>query len=352
MKLVGKEKLSYYFQLILIFFVIINFVGCGMEKGKWRVSGEMEDMQAGELWIYCLTDEVEHHDTIHVEGNHFTYTGTIGEDIVPYLIVYPNATEHVVFAESGKMLDYSVVAHDLRNYKVTGSKTNKIMNSFREETAEIPDIKRLQGVAKQYIKKYAESPVATYLLDRYFIQEMGTNDTQKLSEISTLLNLIEEAQPGNDYVKTIRGKIHRINKNKKGNVLPKQTLTSLTNEKIELQKIKNKHILLCFWATWMDNPVYHINKMKAFKEKYAQKNDIRVLTVTLDGSRYQWRNFLADDSTTLTNCYDGLSWDSPLVKQLGIPSVPYYVLTDKNKKITASNSNLDALQDGLEPTTP
>ena len=333
---------------IIVAVVAVALAGCGPEKGKFVIKGEMEDMAAGELWIYNESEGTARYDTVKVEDGEFRYEGTVGDEVVAYYLVYPNATEHVIFAESGKTLTYSVTAHDLKNYSVEGNDANELMNLFRTQTSDITTENDMLRECENFIRKYPDSPAAIYLYDRYFIQNTAVSQ-QKLQQ---LLKVLATVQPKNDLVRLMTGKLNNTAKRKVGKMLPDIILKDAKDRDVALRTARDSMTMVWFWATWMRNEYTEAEKVRAFREKYAAKNRIRMITITLDGSKNQWQDFIREDSTGFIHCYDGMSWESPAVKRLGVMSVPYYILADKENKITAESDNLDALQDGLEPTTP
>ena len=77
-------------------------------------------MPAGELYIYNLSDDYAKFDTILVQNGEFLYKGQT-EECTPYILVFPNGMEQIIFVNAGEELRYEAVANDLRRYVVNGS---------------------------------------------------------------------------------------------------------------------------------------------------------------------------------------------------------------------------------------
>ncbi|MCQ2095671.1 MAG: DUF4369 domain-containing protein [Bacteroidaceae bacterium] len=320
---------------------------CAPKAPKFRLSGYIDNMKTGKVFIYNEDDVNAFLDTIFIENSRFTVEA-VSEGVTPFYLVFPNAVEQVIFAEGGKSLHYEASLNDLKNYTVDGSEANEIMNEFRKQVSHTSEEAEIRSVAMQFIKTYPDSPVAVYLLDRYFVRV----DRIDLARLTSLFKAVKTVQPDNEYIQSLEGKLKMLGSGRKGKVLPSVRMETSGKDSLNIKDYKNGYELIYFWATWMRNVDDVIGKVGEFYEKYGKKHDIKVVSVSLDGSKYQWQEFVRYDTVHTVHLYDGLAWDSPAVRKLGVASLPFFVLADKNKKITATGSNLDALQDGLEPTTP
>ena len=336
-----------YRWLITSLALTLLLCGCGPSAPDFKIKGVLENMKGGELYIYNLNDETATLDTLRVKNGKFTYEGT-ANGIVPYILLFPNAVEQVVFAEGGKTLKYKSSLNDLKNYTVDGSETNELMNEFREKINKESRQSTIRNIAAHYVNTYPDSPVALYLIDRYFLQE----DAVDINTVTSLYDAVKFVQPKNLDVLSLGNKIDLAKNGKKGQKIPDLKMVTFKKDTISLRQPNHDHTLLVFWASWQNDSYHIIDNVNSFYDKYGKGNDIKILAVSLDGAKYEWESFVRDDTLAITHLYDGLAWESPVVKKLGITKIPYYIMADKKFKITARSNNLDALQDGLEPTTP
>ena len=111
--------------------LLLLLVSCGPGGNSFRMKGTFRDMQAGELYIYNQNGDHARLDTLTVQEGRFRYKGETDE-VTPYILVFPNGVEQVIFAGPNEDLEYEATANDLRNYVVNGNEENKLMNKFRE----------------------------------------------------------------------------------------------------------------------------------------------------------------------------------------------------------------------------
>ena len=139
--------------------VFVLLLSCGPQPPAFRLKGKIENMKGGYLYLYNLTEGNSSIDTLLVKDGKFSYEGT-ADGIEPFILVFPNAVEQVIFAEGGKTIDYKASLNGLKYYKVEGTETNELMSEFRAKTADESSATAVRNIATHYIKTYPDSPIA------------------------------------------------------------------------------------------------------------------------------------------------------------------------------------------------
>jgi thiol-disulfide isomerase/thioredoxin len=128
---------------------------------------------------------------------------------------------------------------------------------------------------------------------------------------------------------------------------PEIALPDPNGDTIRLSSTRGSVVLLDFWAAWcgpcrMENP----NLVKAY-EKYHRKG-FDIFQVSLDKTRDAWLKGIEDDKLgKWTHVSDLKYWNSSVVQQYGIESIPSNLLLDKEGRIIASNLRGAALEQKL-----
>lgn len=323
--------------------VLLVMVSCGPGGSKFQIKGEFKDMPAGMLYVYNLGDETACFDTIYINNGEFKYIGHV-EELTPYYIVFPNALEQVFFAAPGDNLTYKASANDLKNYSVGGSDENQLMNRFRKDIDGLSDI-QAQDMAARYIKENTDSYVAVYLFERYFAK----NENARLNDIKEQLNILKPKWQDNMLLKETEYKLKQMSSTGIGKKLPDVKLETKQKEQIRLSKINSDYTLLLFWASWIDYQYEFIEGFRDLSKKYGEnKSSLKIITVSLDNQIFRWQDFIGNDTLYSSHVCDGLAWETPLVRQLGIMSLPTYILADKNHKIVAKGTTIKELRSDLK----
>ena len=120
---------------------------CGLSGSSFRIRGKFRDMQAGELYIYNLSSKNARLDTLTIQEGKFLYRGE-ADEVTPYMLVFPNGMEQVIFVGPATDVEYEATANDLKNYVVNGSEENQLMNQL------LKNQKKLQKPAMLVMKRF------------------------------------------------------------------------------------------------------------------------------------------------------------------------------------------------------
>ena len=329
-------------HILYIIVTVLLLVACGPSGSSFRIRGSFRDMQAGELYIYNLSSDNAGIDTMTVQEGKFQYKGQT-EDVTPYILVFPNGMEQVIFVGPGEDLEYEATASDLRNYVVNGSAENKLMNQFRQETYPLNQ-SLVPEVAKNYIKENAASPVAIYLLDKYFCQDSKTD----YKELQTLFKAVKEKQPRNRTLLTLEREMAKAHLLQNGKKLPNVSLVKKDKSTAKLWGKSKDYNLIVFWSTWMPNGYGILPEIRRRNRDYKEDGRLRTVAISLDVARHNWESQITQDSLDIEHYCDGLGFESEAVKKFGISSLPYYIITDKSHKILEKGNDIKELEKDLK----
>jgi thiol-disulfide isomerase/thioredoxin len=135
-----------------------------------------------------------------------------------------------------------------------------------------------------------------------------------------------------------------------GKEVPDIALPDPEGKVVKLSDLKGKYVLIDFWASWCgpcraENP----NVVKTF-EKYKDKG-FRIYSVSLDASKEAWLKAIQKDNLQHEGWYhvsDLKQWESSVVPDYGLHSIPFTVLLDKNGKVIAKNLRGAQLEEKLK----
>lgn len=302
-------------------------------------------MQNGRLYVYNLHDDRARFDTLTVQNGAFRYRGEIDE-VTPYILLFPNGVEQVVFVGPGQDLEYEATANDLKNYVVNGSEENKLMNRFREETFAAKS-EETKAVAYTYINENSFSPVALYLFERYFVQDANVND----KDVSQLIDTLKAKHPYNRYLLGVERRLAAARRCVPGKTLANVPLMDKNYKTVWLgKKAKSPRHLIVFWSTWMDGSVDFMWRLRRTTDSIRQDKKLWVTTVSLDVERYRWEDAVRPDTSAvaLEHFCDGLAWESKAVKQLSVETLPCLILTDENQRVLERADDIAKLSEMLK----
>ncbi len=322
--------------------LVMLLTACGVDSHHFKLRGRMLNMNQGEFYVYDPEGVVGGIDTIQVSGGRFTLEIPCSSPAT-LMLVFPNFSEQPIFAQPGKTVDVDGDASHLKELKVTGTKDNELMTSFRQHTAQAapPDIRK---EVKQFVADHPQSPVGNYLVRRYFIAA----EEPDYAEAHRLITILRSKQPDNiSLIRTANlvGAYAKVGKNA---TLPVITDYDINGRLVTSSDYSGPLALICTWATWNYESTAQLRRIKAVQRK--SNGRLKVLTIALDASKADCQRRLRQDSIPWQNICDGQLFDGRTVKALGLMTVPDNILL-KNGRIVArglpTNELLSKIEDNL-----
>ncbi len=180
----------------------------------------------------------------------------------------------------------------------------------------------------------------------------------KMHELYTSLNSSDKGFEGyinrldNEVIKYIQEHISQFAINQ---TMPNFELLNLKGEKVSLESLKGKTLVLDFWATWCGPCIRSFPAMKAAQEMYANDNNVKFLFInTWERDKNYKENvasFISKNNYPFEVVYDDQKDPNNgkiLAEKLGITGIPAKFIVDKDGiiryKLTGSSSEIDYIK--------
>lgn len=330
---------------MLIAICLLCFMtACGPGGKSYRIHGTIAGMKTGELYIYQQSDDNARFDTIQVKDGTFRYAGEVS-GTTPVFLFFPNALEQVIFVGGGQSIEYQAEANKLQDYTADGNEDNKLLNELRKNILG-KDTKQTTTACAQFIRKNKHTAAAVYVFQRYFLQDENT----PISQLKDLLSLLRKQQPNNRQLLADEGYVRQLQAGRPNSSMPKLKLHLAGNHTVDLRHPDKDYMVLCFWATWMQNSWEYNTTIQDILQRYGQQ--ITVVNLSLDTQIFKWQEYIGTDTLTHLHYCDGMSWDNKVVKALGVRNIPTYFIVDHQGIIRKRGTDLGTLQRNLSELLP
>jgi thiol-disulfide isomerase/thioredoxin len=140
-----------------------------------------------------------------------------------------------------------------------------------------------------------------------------------------------------------------------GEVAPEIMLPKLDGENFQLTQLKDKLVLVYFWASWCAPCRKKAPDMVEVFEKFKDadfedgENGFEIVYVSLDKNEVAWKRSIEKDGIgAFIHIGDMKGWKSPTMKTYNIRRIPSNVLLDGKGKVLALNLSPDDLKKKLK----
>lgn len=319
-------------------FTFFLLTSCGSSSRRFRLEGQFKNLNQGEFILYNLDLGIK--DTIAVRDGRFVLDRPM-TDTVTFVMLFPNFSELPIFVCPGAEIEMEGDVTHLRETTIKGTDDNEAMTAFRIKTNEMtpPDV---QKQAQQFIKEHPTSPVSNYLLRRHFIQCPEPDYPLALKLCADL----HKAQPQNQQLARLNTLLENLKNNTQEGALPPFSAVATNGDSVSNATLDKDLNIIAVWSSWNSDSHGALRQLANLVKDYP--NRLSVITISLDASPSEGRRFLERDSIQWPNVCDSLLWQSPLLAQLGIGTLPANILIDKEGNIIGRNMTSNEMRNKVE----
>ena len=118
------------------------------------------------------------------------------------------------------------------------------------------------------------------------------------------------------------------------------SFAAVDGRQVDLAKMKDKVVLVDFWATWCGPCVGELPHVKAAYDKLHEKG-FEIVGISFDQNKEALEKFVADKQMAWPQFFDGKGWQNQFGQEFGIQSIPAMWLVDKKGNLRDLNGRED-----------
>lgn len=131
-----------------------------------------------------------------------------------------------------------------------------------------------------------------------------------------------------------------------GDIAPEIDLPDLKGNLVVLSSLRGSLVLVDFWASWCGPCIKEQPLLLKLYNTYPDK--LSIYSVSMDTKKTLWQTAITKGKLPWVNVSDLKYWQSPVVGDYMLQSVPLNFLVDKNGIILAKNIHGQALENKIK----
>lgn len=315
-------------------------VSCETDSDFFRIEGRFKNFNQGEFFVYSMDGGIYDLDTIKVMDGRFSYETPLNRKAT-FMLVFPNYSQQPVFGEPGATAKISADASHLKGLKVTGTDENELLTTFRMDVIDMTPPEVLKEV-EEFVTDNPKTMSALYLINRYFVQAQET-DYQLAFKLTDIMLKTDST---NVQAQVLHNKLKSLKNTELNQTLPNFSVKDIDDKVVTQNDLKGKLNIISLWASWNYESLNHQKRLRKLQKEYG--DDIKLLSICIDARMAECREHSRRDSFLWHNVCDGKMWDTPLVQQLGLSTLPASIVFDKEGKIIGRNLSIKDLEDKVK----
>ena len=185
---------------------------------------------------------------------------------------------------------------------------------------------------------FSNEKIKELLLAKIIADAIEADNLEKISHhIDRMLRNYRKVSKNKKFFKVLLKKYRTVNKLAPGNPAPNFTYKDLNGNEVSLTDFKGKVIYIDVWASWCGICRKEIPILKKLEEKFNGKN-VEFIYVSIDRVEKMWRKIISDNNLQGINLFTGDHFDSQIVNDYNIQSVPHYILIDQNGTVVENRT--------------
>jgi thiol-disulfide isomerase/thioredoxin len=203
----------------------------------------------------------------------------------------------------------------MAHYLMASILTNEGMDRHKDELFTRAHEEMLKALASS-----ANFPMAVYA-DGLVLAHLKQDDAAK-ARFEEFVKMHPENDP--DRQRALR----YISQPARARMAPPFSVTTVDGQRVSMDDLAGKVVLLDFWATWCGPCREALPHMQQIAKKF-QGQPLIVLSISLDNDEQKWKDFIAKNEMTWLQYRDG-GFTGPVSKMFAVEAIPHTFTIDSD----------------------
>ena len=192
---------------------------------------------------------------------------------------------------------------------------------------------------RNFVAQHSTNEIAAKALLITCFRDVGLT----IDSLQSIAEMLTGSGLHNKYADYFFMEIKGRENNHAGKMFIPFSMTDEKNNLISSDSFKGKYVLILFWASWCMPCRIEMPDLLAVYHQF-KNNHFEVLAVSIDANKNSWLHAVQSDKTDWYNLFDGKAWNTDVVRNYAIHSIPQNLLLNPNGKIIAKDISVEGLR--------
>lgn len=297
----------------------------------------------GMVYIYGTDSRYDKADSIACDDNGYFRISIVTDTITPLTLVTPDKRTVPVYGEPMLAARLKRDSTLLSGWCIDGGETQALHDSISRvlDACIKPEI--LHEKIDSFILNHPVSDVNIEIIRRYMTEFTQTDHRAIRARTGKLSGILQD----HFFFVTLKEKTDSKISNIEHRSFPTFSYTTADSTEVTQSSYSKKYTLVTMWASWDSNSKETMTRLAGILDSIESKS-FAMLNISLDYDSVAWRNFIAEESIAGDNVLDSKMFNSPIVKQFCVNSLPFMVLVSPYQRAVSYNPQLEGLASHID----
>lgn len=318
---------------------------CGRNKDMFRLHGTVPQ-GTDTILVVGMDSRFENADTIFCQNGQFLWKFR-PDTVTTLILILPDGRRHPVFAEKG-VESFITIPSDTGLISVSGGYCNDSYQSFCLASLNDTTMEQTAARIDSFITRDPFSEVTPYLIYDFMVRK----NHAKESTIEKLIKRMSGNMQDAPYLVSLKEEFEKAIPTNL--YMDNYYVWDSLGIRYGFAEVggKTDHLLVCVWASWLGQAgIEARDTLEHFLKKYNDRY-FMVTDISVDVNRDMWKRTIAGDSVRWFSYNEPLGWESRIVKNANIRTLPAFVLFTGVKRMIFRSNSIEQLDKELDRTLP
>ena len=330
--------------LILTLLFLLSCTGKKQEN-IFTIEGDT-GVPKGMVYLYGTDSRYDKADSIACDESGYFRFSISADTITPLTLVTPDKRTVPVYGEPMLAARLKRDSTLQSGWRVDGGETQALHDSISRvlDACIKPEI--LHEKIDSFILNHPVSDVNIEIIRRYMTEFTQTDHRAIRARTGKLSGILQDHY----FFVTLKERTDSKVSNIEHRSFPAFKYTTADSTEVTLSSYTKKYTLVTLWASW-DTKSRELMRRLAGMQDSIESKSFAMLNISLDYDSTAWRNSIAEDSIAGDNVLESQMFNSPIVKQFCVNSLPFTVLISPYQRVVSYNPRFEGLASRIDSLT-